>query len=88
MLEKLSLGRSCNLNRFLYLVDELYPRYVLTLKYAAFYQSLVTETTPNLSDRAHHQQLQDKMRDPCDQAWCFLDTNDISTQWIHLCLPG
>ena len=88
MLEKLSLGRSCKINRLLYLVDELYPRYVLMSKYAAFHQSLVTETTPNLSDRAHHQQLQDKMRDPCDQAWCFLDTNDISTQWIRLCLPS
>lgn len=44
MLEKLSLGRSCNLNRLLYLVDELYPRYVLMSKYAAFHQSLVTET--------------------------------------------
>ena len=88
MLEKLSLGRSCNLNRLLYLVDELYPRYVLTSKYAAFHQSLVTETIPNLSDRAHHQQLQDKTRDLCDQTWCFLDINDISTQWIRLCLPS
>lgn len=68
MLEKPGLGRSCNLNRLLYLVDELYPRYVLALKYAGFHQLLVTETASDLSDRAHHQQLQDKTRDPCDQA--------------------